>query len=157
VADAARLLGRFHRVEAQVVRGHGIGRTLGFPTANLELLEHQALPADGIYAVWVTTPDGKRRVGALSIGVRPTIGDGEHVVEVYVLDFDGDLVSRPLAVEFVSWLREEKRFPDLDALREAIGEDVRRIRELMKSKGNLPETPPAAGKGADKPQNSRRN
>jgi riboflavin kinase/FMN adenylyltransferase len=131
VEDAARLLGRPYRIEAQVVRGLGKGHDLGFPTANLELLEHQMMPGDGIYAVWVTTPDGARRAGAMSIGKRPTMGDVPHAVEVFVLDFDGDLVSRPLAVEFVSWIRDEKRFAGLEELRAAIAADVKVVRERL--------------------------
>jgi len=131
VEDAGRLLGRPYRIEAQVVRGQGVGKDLGFPTANLELLEHQMMPGDGIYAVWVTTPDGARRGGAMSIGKRPTLGDVPHAVEVFVLDFEGDLVSRPLAVEFVSWIREEKRFPDLETLARAIADDVAVVRERL--------------------------
>jgi riboflavin kinase/FMN adenylyltransferase len=131
VTDAARLLGRPYRIEAQVVPGQGIGRKLGYPTANLELLEHQAIPADGIYAVWVTTPDGIRRPGAMSIGHRPTVGVVPHAVEVYVLDFEDELVSRPLRVEFVSWLREERLFAGLEDLKRAIDEDVRRTREIL--------------------------
>jgi riboflavin kinase/FMN adenylyltransferase len=135
VEDAARLLGRLYRIEAQVVRGLGKGHDLGYPTANLELLEHQMMPGDGIYAVWVTTPDGAKRAGAMSIGKRPTMGDVPHAVEVFVLDFDGDLVSRPLAVEFVSWIREEKRFADLGALTQAIAEDVKVVRERLAKSG----------------------
>src|SRR5262249_43832654 len=101
----------------------------------LELLEHQMMPGDGIYAVWVTTPDGARRAGAMSIGKRPTLGDVPHAVEVFVLDFDGDLVSRPLAVEFVSWIRDEKRFSDLEALRAAIADDVHVVRERLARAG----------------------
>jgi riboflavin kinase/FMN adenylyltransferase len=82
VEDAARLLGRPYCFEAQVVRGQGLGKNLGYPTANLELLEHQLVPADGIYAVWVTTPDGVRHAGAMSIGMRPTVGEVPHAVEV---------------------------------------------------------------------------
>jgi riboflavin kinase / FMN adenylyltransferase len=135
VEDAARLLGRLYRIEAQVVRGLGKGHDLGYPTANLELLEHQMMPTDGIYAVWVTTPDGVRRAGAMSIGKRPTMGEVPHAVEVFVLDFDGDLVSRPLTVEFVSWIRDEKLFADLGALRQAIAGDVKVVRERLTKSG----------------------
>jgi riboflavin kinase/FMN adenylyltransferase len=135
VEDAARLLGRPYRLEAQVVRGLGKGHDLGYPTANLELLEHQMMPGDGIYAVWVTTPDGARRGGAMSIGKRPTMGEVPHAVEVFVLDFEGELVSRPLAVEFVSWIRAEKHFADLVALRRAIDDDVRVVRERLARPG----------------------
>ena len=146
VEDAARLLGRPFRIEAQVVRGQGLGGDLGFPTANLELLEHQAVPADGIYAVWVTMPDGSLQPGAMYIGKRPTVGDVPHAMEVYLLDFVGELVGLPLVVDFVAWLREERRFADLAALRAAIAEDVRQAR------GRLAAAPrPAAGGGGGRP------
>ena len=146
VEDAARLLGRPFRLEAQVVRGQGLGGDLGFPTANLELLEHQAVPADGIYAVWVTMPDGVRQSGAMYIGKRPTVGDVPHAMEVYLLDFVGDLVGLPLVVDFVAWLREERRFADLAALRQAIAGDVRQARE------RLAVTARPAGAPADPPE-----
>lgn len=131
VGDAARLLGRFYRIEAQVVTGRGLGKELGFPTANLELLEHQALPGDGIYAVWVRPANGDRHQGALSIGVRPTVGGGPRTVEVHVLDYQGELHGTSLAVDFVAWLREERNYPDLGALSRAIAEDVDRTREIL--------------------------
>jgi riboflavin kinase/FMN adenylyltransferase len=133
VEDAARLLGRPYCIEAQVVPGQGLGRDLGFPTANLELLEHQAIPADGVYAVWVTLPDGARRAGAMSIGVRPTLGDVPHAIEVFLLDFTGELVGQSLVVDFVTWLRDERRFAGLEALRQAIADDVRQARQRLGS------------------------
>ena len=144
VEDAARLLGRPYRLEAQVVRGQGVGRDLGFPTANLELLEHQMMPADGIYAVWVTTPDGARRQGAMSIGKRPTMGDVPHAVEVFVLDYEGELVARPLVVDFVSWIREEKRFASRDELSRAIAADVIAVRQRLAEAGEPPRPAAAA-------------
>lgn len=131
VEEAARLLGRRYRIEAQVVRGQGLGGDLGFPTANLELLEHQAVPADGIYAVWVTLPDGTHQAGSMYIGKRPTLGDVPHAIEVFLHDFRGELMGAPLAVEFVAWLREDRRFADLAALRAAIAEDVEQTRARL--------------------------
>lgn len=148
VEDAARALGRPFRLEAQVVRGQGLGGDLGFPTANLELLEHQAVPADGIYAVWVTLPDGARHGGAMHIGKRPTVGDVPHAMEVHVFDFVGDLVGQPLVVDFVTWMREERRYADLAALRSAIAEDVRQARERLaagRPAGGGPEAPESRG------------
>jgi riboflavin kinase/FMN adenylyltransferase len=131
VGDVSRLLGRPYRIEAQVVSGRGLGRELGFPTANLELLEHQALPGDGIYAVWVTPTNGGRHQGALSIGVRPAVGGGPRTVEVHVLDYQNELYGDSLTVDFVEWLREERNFPDLAALTRAISADVERTREIL--------------------------
>jgi riboflavin kinase/FMN adenylyltransferase len=131
VADVTRLLGRSFRLEAQVVSGRGLGRELGFPTANLELLEHQALPGDGIYAVWVRPAGGECHPGALSIGVRPAVGGGPRTIEVHVIDYQGELYGESLAVDFVEWLREERNYPDLGALSRAIAADVERARGIL--------------------------
>lgn len=131
VREAAERLGRPYRLEAQVVSGRGLGRELGFPTANLEMLEHRVLPADGIYAVRAYLGDGVSRPGALSIGTRPSVGGGPRTVEVFVLDFAGDLRGRPLQIEFVEWLREERHYPTLEALAHAIAEDVEQVRRLV--------------------------
>ncbi len=143
VAEAAELLGRPYRVEAQVVPGRGLGRELGFPTANLELLEHQLLPADGIYATRVYLEDGAQRAGALSIGLRPSVGGGPRTVEVHVLDYDGDLRGRSLAIDFVDWLREERRYPTLEALSQAIAGDVASVRARI----GVPRAPGSATTG----------
>jgi riboflavin kinase/FMN adenylyltransferase len=143
--DAARALGRPFRLEAQVVRGQGLGGDLGFPTANLELLEHQAVPADGIYAVWVTLPDGARRGGAMYIGKRPTVGDVPHAMEVYLLDFEGELMGQPLVVDFAAWLREERRFANLAARGAAWAEAVR-LPGVGGAAAGLPPDPPQGRK-----------
>ncbi len=130
VGDAARLLGRSYDLHAVVVRGEGIGRTLGFPTANLRLHEEKLVPADGIYAVRVGL-EGERRPGAMSIGVRPTFGGQVRTLEVHVLDWSGDLVGRDLEVEFVDYLRPEARFENVTDLIEAIREDVLEARKRL--------------------------
>jgi riboflavin kinase/FMN adenylyltransferase len=139
VDDAARLLGRSYRIEAQVVTGRGLGKELGWPTANLEMLEHRILPGDGIYAVWVNFEGGDRHPGALSIGVRPAVGGGPRTVEVHILDYEGELHGSSMTVDFVAWLREERDFPDLGALSRAIAADVERTRGILL--GELPRTP----------------
>ena len=147
VQEAAELLGRPYCLEAQVVGGHGLGRELGFPTANLEMLEHRCLPADGIYAARVALGDGAQRLGALSIGTLPSVGGGPRTVEVYVLDFEGDLRGRSLRVEFLAWLREERHYPTLEALARAIAEDVTQVRELAaqgRISAQFPARPPAS-------------
>ena len=129
VAAAARLLGRRYGLEATVVTGEGVGRTLGFPTANLRLHDEKSIPAHGIYAVWVRLDgEGPPRPGAMSIGLRPTFGGKVPTLEVYLLDWSGDLVGRTLAVEFDSWLREEKRFDGPEPLIEAMRADVAEVR-----------------------------
>jgi riboflavin kinase / FMN adenylyltransferase len=133
VADAAELLGRRYDLTGVVVRGEAIGRTLGFPTANLRLHEEKLVPAHGIYATWVALPSGERVGGAMSIGVRPTFGGTMRTLEVFLLDWSGDLVGRDLTVEFVDRIREERHFPSVEALAEAIAEDVREIRRRLAS------------------------
>jgi riboflavin kinase/FMN adenylyltransferase len=133
VVGAAELLGRLFSISGKVVHGKGRGRTLGFPTANLDLWPELALPAYGIYAGWVTHA-GRRYAGATSIGVRPTFENGtahEATVETHLLDFDGDLYGATLQLEFVARLREEIRFPNTDALCDQMKQDVAQTRRLL--------------------------
>ncbi len=115
VANAA--LGYLYSLHAQVVGGHRIGRQLGFPTANLNPLDASKLvPAIGIYAVWVWL-GAVRYKGMLYIGKRPTLQKDLHpVIEVNILDFEGDLYGKSLVVEFVERFRTDEAFPDVDAL-----------------------------------------
>ena len=105
VSGGARLLGRNHSLTGEVVVGDQRGRTLGFPTANLNIYPGLLWPGDGIYATWATI-GGKRHLSATSIGVRPTFGLTQRLVEVYVMDFSGDLYGQQMAVEFVEKVRE---------------------------------------------------
>jgi riboflavin kinase/FMN adenylyltransferase len=133
VVQAAGLLGRRFAVSGTVVHGMGRGRSMGFPTANLELWPELSVPAFGIYAVWVYLA-GRRFAGATSIGVRPTFANGtlhDATVETHLLDFDGDLYGATLQVEFVARLREEIRFPNTDALREQMKKDVAQTRRIL--------------------------
>ena len=132
VAAAARLLGRRYTLEATVVTGLGLGRQLGFPTANLRLHDEKCVPAHGIYAVWVRIEgEGAPRPGAMSIGVRPTFGGKVPTLEVYLLDWSGDLVGRGVDVEFDSWLREERCFAGPGPLIEAMRADVAEVRSRL--------------------------
>jgi riboflavin kinase/FMN adenylyltransferase len=132
VAEAERLLGRPYGLTAIVVRGDGIGATLGYPTANLRLHDEKFLPADGIYAVRVRWgSDPAWRPGAMSIGVRPTFEGKVRTLEVYVLDWQGDLVGRELGVEFVDWLRPEVKFENAAALVAAMERDVAETRRRL--------------------------
>jgi riboflavin kinase/FMN adenylyltransferase len=139
VAAAAEDLGRLHRVEGVVVRSHQRGRALGFPTANLETPPYTAIPADGVYAGWLTAfdPDGPelaRWPAAISVGTNPTFDGTERVVEAYALDRDDlDLYGTHVAVDFAARLRGMERFDsagelvaqmhrDADAARAITGE-----------------------------------
>jgi riboflavin kinase/FMN adenylyltransferase len=122
VAGAARDLGRPHRVEGVVVRGHQRGRGLGFPTANLETLPHTAIPADGVYAGWLASLDAggsevERWPAAISVGTNPTFDGLERSVEAHALDRDDlDLYGAHVAVDFAARLRGMVRFGSADDL-----------------------------------------
>jgi riboflavin kinase / FMN adenylyltransferase len=136
VAAAARALGRPHRVEGVVVRGHMRGRGLGFPTANLETPAHTATPADGVYAGWLTSLDldgaeVSRWPAAISVGTNPTFGAGERTVEAYALDRDDlDLYGTHAAIDFTVRLRGTERFDSVDALVTQMRKDVDQARHL---------------------------
>jgi len=131
VAQAARALGRPHRVDGIVVRGEGRGRRLGYPTANVHSDRHIAVPADGIYAGRVVLR-GERLPAAISVGTNPTFEGRQRTVEAYILDFDEDIYGVELGVEFVERLRGMERFDTVEALVEQMGRDVERTREVLR-------------------------
>jgi riboflavin kinase/FMN adenylyltransferase len=124
LAKAARLLGREYSILGTVKRGDQLGRKLGFPTANVAAHNEQ-FPPNGVYAVDVLLNGGARR-GVANIGVRPTIEDasGERALEVHVLDFSGDLYGTDIEITFRRFIRGERKFPSLDALRTQISTDA---------------------------------
>jgi riboflavin kinase / FMN adenylyltransferase len=136
VAAAAMALGRPHRVEGTVIRGHQRGRDMGFPTANLESPAHTAIPADGIYAGWLSRldadgSDAERWPAAISIGTNPTFGENVRTVEAYALDRDDlDLYGVHAAIDFTHRLRGTQRFDSVEALVEQMRKDVDQAREL---------------------------
>jgi len=137
VAGAAELLGRPHRVEGVVVRGHQRGRALGFPTANLQTPEDTAIPVDGVYAGWLTSLDPageetERWPAAISVGTNPTFGGGERTVEAHALDRDDlDLYGTQVAADFVARLRATLKFDSVDALVAQMHVDVGDARRLL--------------------------
>ena len=130
VAAAARGLGRLHAVDGPVVRGDHRGRELGYPTANVEVSEGIAVPADGVYAGWLVRGES-RLPAAISVGTNPTFDGTERRVEAYVLDFDDDLYGEHVAVEFVERLRGMERFDDVAALVAQMDKDVQQARALL--------------------------
>jgi riboflavin kinase / FMN adenylyltransferase len=137
VAGAALDLGRPHRVEGIVVRGHRRGRALGFPTANLETLPHTAIPADGVYAGWLVAieddgTDGECWPAAISVGTNPTFDGRERSVEAYALDRDDlDLYGAHMGADFVHRLRDTVRFDSVDDLITQMHADVDEARRLL--------------------------
>ena len=127
--QAENLLGRPYAIGGRVVRGKQLGRTLGFPTANLRFPKTPAL--SGIYATWVHGLGEKPMASVSSFGTRPTVQGVEPLLEAHLLDFDGDLYGRHIEVEFVAKLRDELKFPDLPALTEQMHRDADNARRLL--------------------------
>lgn len=130
IDEATRLLGRFPSVRGRVVKGDQRGRALGFPTANLAIADRRLIPADGVYAARVRI-NGDWLGGAASIGVRPTFGNGQRLVEVFVLDFDGDLYDHVIEVQFVKRLRGQERFANVNDLIAQMKKDVEETRKVL--------------------------
>jgi riboflavin kinase/FMN adenylyltransferase len=134
VREAAALLGRRYALTGTVVHGDALGRELGYPTANLRLHDEKCVPALGIYAVWARVAgESEWRGGAMSVGIRPTFGGKVRTLEVFLLDFAGDLYGLDVEVQFVDWLRSEERFESREALVRAIDADVALTRQRLAS------------------------
>ena len=129
LGSAARMLGRQYSLPGKVVAGAGRGRTLGFPTANVAP-DRPVLVAPGVYACTFEV-GGQARRAVVNVGVRPTFGEDTLAVEAYLLDFSGDLYGQTVRLVFVSRVREERRFPSVDALRAQIAEDVETARRRL--------------------------
>ncbi|CAN7173666.1 bifunctional riboflavin kinase/FAD synthetase [Pseudoxanthomonas sp. LjRoot168] len=124
-----RLLGRPYAIGGRVVRGKQLGRTLGFPTANLRFPKAPAL--SGIYATWVHGVGDAPWPSVSSFGTRPTVDGVEPLLEAHLFDFAGDLYGRHIEVEFVAKLRDELKFPDLPSLTEQMHRDADQARALL--------------------------
>lgn len=130
VDEAADLLGSRFTLTNTVVDGDKRGRDIGFPTANLQPPQRKLIPATGVYACFVRVR-GEVHPAAVNVGVRPTFGGEELLIEAFILDFSGDIYGEPLTVEFVEYLRPELRFDDVEALVAQMGEDVSRSRDIL--------------------------
>lgn len=133
VTGAAAILGRDHEVRGVVERGDARGRELGFPTANVALGERTCLPVDGVYAGTILIDEGPPRPAAISLGRRPTFYEesGLLLLEVYLLDFEGDLYGRDVRVRFRARVRGQERFESLDALIDQMHRDVAECRRVL--------------------------
>lgn len=130
VEDAARCLGRPYGLQGEVVRGWGLGRQMDCPTANLDCRD-QLLPADGVYAGWARL-GGHTYPAALSVGTRPTFDGSDRVVEAHLLGEVGQLYGRPMAVQFVHYIRRQEEFDSPDQLRRQLAKDIKRVRRKLK-------------------------
>lgn len=132
--DAADMLGREYTVIGTVQPGRQVGRTIGFPTANV-VHEQQVLPPNGVYAARVALEDATHPA-VLNLGCRPSMGDdGSTSLEVYILDFEGDLYGRELRVTFIEHLRGEREFPGPEELSQQISRDVEQARRILVAEG----------------------
>lgn len=127
---AADMLGRPYTVLGTVVEGRQLGRTIGFPTANLKVHNEQ-LPCDGVWAVKVSLNDGLEYCGAANLGLRPTVegAEAKRMLEVHLLNFEGDLYGSDIEVRFLRYVRCEEKFDSLDELKARIHEDVKVCQE----------------------------
>jgi riboflavin kinase/FMN adenylyltransferase len=137
LSEAKELLGRDYQICGKVVKGKNRGaRLLGFPTANLELVD-ELIPKRGVYAVRVTADD-RTYNGLTNIGYNPTFGEGSFSVETHLLDFSGDLFGKTMKVNFIARIRDEKTFRTPKDLGDQIARDVRKATELLGKSRNLP-------------------
>ncbi len=136
VAGAVKYLGYHYFILGRIVGGKRIGRSMGFPTANIRPDdEHKLIPADGVYAVKVLI-SGKEFGGMLNIGIRPTVNNGfpEKTIEVHVFDFHGDIYGQDVVVTFIDRIRDEKKFDNIEELALRLEEDKKKALELLKER-----------------------
>jgi len=133
IETATRMLGRPYELRGIVQSGDQRGRTIGFPTANVRVPQQMCMPADGVYAAKYRRPDGSVHDCAVNLGRRPTFYDeAEHpLLEAYLLDFSGDLYGETAVVQFVDFLRSERRFDGIDSLRAQLDLDIEHARAAL--------------------------
>lgn len=139
VREAATSLGRPYRLHGKVVPGDQLGRQLGYPTANLQPVEENLLiPKPGVYAVRVVTPDGMEHTGMVNIGFRPTVAPGRTsdalVIEVHILDYTGYIYDEEIYLDFIDYLRPEKKFRSLERLQAQLAADEKKVRKIFAKK-----------------------
>ncbi|MFA9477493.1 riboflavin biosynthesis protein RibF [Phycisphaerales bacterium AB-hyl4] len=130
VLDAHRCLGAPFELTGPVATGEQRGRTINVPTANLDPAAYSdhIVPADGVYAGLAVTPDAQTHPAALSVGVKPTFGQRQRVVEAHLLDYTGNLYGETITLRFTRWLRDQYRYPNLDMLTRQLHRDIALVR-----------------------------
>jgi riboflavin kinase/FMN adenylyltransferase len=127
---AAKLLGRCHFLRGTVVHGRERGRTIGFPTANIQS-RTELLPPDGVYATRIILPDGTTHGSITNIGMRPTFAEPARTIEAHIFDFDRDIYDQEVKLELIERIRPEKKFESAAALAAQIASDVSRARAIV--------------------------
>ncbi|MBU1009866.1 MAG: bifunctional riboflavin kinase/FAD synthetase [Bacteroidetes bacterium] len=131
VHKANRLLGYAYSLTGKVVHGNELGRTIGFPTANIALEDqYKLITAAGVYACQVEWKSELYK-GMGNIGYRPTINEGDLTIEVHIFDFDADIYDEEITISFIERIRDEKRFDSMQALRDQLGHDSKKAREIL--------------------------
>ena len=132
IETANRYLGHPYSLTSVVVEGNRLGRTIGYPTANLALpANNKLVPGNGVYAVWVKH-DQEKHAGMMNIGLRPTVDGKQVTLEVHILHFDRDIYGQTLTVEFVELLRQEQNFGSLEALKEQLAKDQEATKKALR-------------------------
>jgi riboflavin kinase/FMN adenylyltransferase len=128
--SAKQLLGEPYTIAGSVETGQRLGRTIGFPTANIEL-DAPRFAVQGVYAVQVNLQNGVRRDGVANVGIRPTVAGKQNRLEVHLFDFEMDLYDQRIEVEFVAKVRDEQKFPSIELLTEQIAKDTEHAKRLL--------------------------
>lgn len=136
IDTASRMLGRAYEVRGQVVQGDQRGRTIGFPTANVQVPQAMCMPSDGVYAGLYTRPDGSQFATAINLGRRPTFYANQEasLLEAYLMDFSGDLYGEAASVQFLAFLRSEKQFGGIDELKAQLQHDIEHARQAVRAR-----------------------
>jgi len=136
IDTASRMLGRPYEVRGTVVTGDQRGRTIGFPTANVQIPNGMCMPSDGVYAGLYTRPDGSEHATAINLGRRPTFYANQEasLLEAYLMDFSGDLYGEDASVKFLAFLRSEKQFSGIDELKQQLQHDIEHARQAVRAR-----------------------
>jgi riboflavin kinase/FMN adenylyltransferase len=136
IDTASHMLGRAYEVRGEVVSGDQRGRTIGFPTANVQIPNGMCMPSDGVYAGLYTRPDGTEYATAINLGRRPTFYANQEasLLEAYLMDFSGDLYGEAASVKFLAFLRSEKQFSGIDELKQQLQHDIEHARQAVRAR-----------------------
>lgn len=134
VEHASQMLSYDYFLSGKVVAGYGIGRKIGFRTANIEVEDvHKLIPGNGVYAVYVTLPDKTPKKGMLNIGNRPTVHNSTvRFVEVHIFDYEGDLYDKTITISFAHYIRDERKMADVETLKKQLEKDKEKALSLLK-------------------------